>query len=350
MIKAKLKKSIRIVLDIFLLIYGMIYYYFNQNKPINERTPPKSYLSMIRLFCVTSGRSNDFISKCISLIDKPVTLPNANGILGNFQRNEIKEIANIIERDGFYIFEQKLPNELIQKLYHFASHQKCYPRPLDENVNKQPQPTIYDRNNLLSSVYDIPMEACIANTDISSLIKDHSILAVSQEYLKTSPKADVVAFWWSTPFSNKPQVNSAQLFHFDMDRFKWLKFFIFLTDVTLENGPHVFIKHSHQTGKIPKQILKEGYSRIPDEEVFKHYPMEDVLTFTIPAGTIVAEDTRGLHKGTNLLKGERLVLELQMSNSLFGACSPSIENAKIQDEDFLSFIKTNKKIFKLYPM
>lgn len=346
----KMKKSIRIVLDVFLLGYGIMYYLFNKNKPINERTPSKSHLSMIRLFCATSGRSNDVVSKCISFFDSPIRLPDCNGVLGNFRQEELNKINNTLIRDGFYIFEQKISNELIDKLYDFASNQECVPRPLDENMNAPPPKTRYDKNNLLSSVYDIPASACFENPNIQSLLKDHSILAVAQEYLQTVPKADIIGFWWSTPFSKKPQVNSAQMFHFDMDRFKWIKFFIFLTDVTLENGPHVFIKHSHQTGKIPREILNAGYSRISDEEVFKYFPKEDVQTFTIPKGTIVAEDTRGLHKGTNLLKDERLVLELQFSNSLFGAFTPAIEKAEIQDATFLDFARTNKKIFQLYPI
>lgn len=348
-IKNKLKKIARCVIDIAWLGYGLLYYLMDRSVPLNQRTPTKSYLAMIRLFCVTSGRSNDLMSKIISLWDKPIKLSDHHGILGNLLDQKIKEITSSLEEEGYYIFDQKLPQNNIQSLYDFALKQECCPRRLDGS-DCQPLRTKFDRNNIVSSVYDIPHEASVSNPTIQTLLHDHSILAVAQSYLKTSPKAEPVAFWWSAPFLNKPQAESAQLFHFDMDRIKWIKFFIFLTDVTLGTGPHVFVRRSHRTKGIPKALLKAGYARHQDEDINKHYSREDVKIFTVPAGTILAEDTRGLHKGTHLMKGERLVLEFQFSNCLFGAVSPSITEVKISDDKLTRFAQENPKIYQLYPM
>ena len=41
--------------------------------------------------------------------------------------------------------------------------------------------------------------------------------------------------------SDKVDEHAAQMFHFDMDRPKWLKFFIYINDVNEKNGPHFFI-------------------------------------------------------------------------------------------------------------
>lgn len=350
-LKKQLKAVLRFTLDVFLLCYGLLYYYFNKRRPLNERTPPSSHLGMIRLFCQTSGWSNDFISKCISLIDKPIKLENTKGILGDLSSHRLKEINQSLEMNGFCTFEKVLPPDSITKLYHFALTQECTLRPLDEeNIFEAGKRGFYNRENPLSSVYDIPFETFASNSDIQALLRDNSFIAIAQEYLKTSAKVDYGAFWWSTAYSSRAQSNSAQMYHFDMDRFKWLKVFIFLTDVTLENGPHVFVRQTHQSHTIPKSLLKAGYTRHEDFEVEKHFPKEDVKIFTVPAGTIHIEDTRGLHKGTCVQKGERLVLELQYSNCLFGAVSPSIKNAKIQDEKLLAYAKQYPKIFKLYPV
>ncbi len=345
------KKIARITLDFVLLFYGLLHYQLNQKKPLRLRTPQSAYLAMIRLFCVTSGWSNDILSKWFSLFDKPIHLPDYHGILGNYSQNDIKEITSNLETNGYYIFPQKLPQEIIAQLYEFALHQECIPRPLDNATSNTPlPPRQYDRNNLIASVYDFSAEASMNNVNVQALLSDHSVLGVAQSYLKSSPKIDPIAFWWSTPFTRTPQINSAQLFHFDMDRIKWLKFFFFLTDVTIENGPHVFISKSHRTGAIPRSLLKAGYARHNDEEVFKHFPPEDVKTFTIPKGTILAEDTRGLHKGTPLIQGERLVLELQFSNSQFGAITQIIENITFQDKKLLTLAQLQPELFKLYPI
>lgn len=348
-LKSQIKKIGRIILDLISLTYGLLFYAFNQKKPLNQRTAANAHLSLIRLFCLTSGFSNDLLSKCISLFDKPISLPNYHGILGDFTKDQVEDISTRIRSDGFYVFNKKLPADLIKSLYHYASIQDCIPRRMDNDHSNAPLlKTRYDKHHLLSSVYDFSLETTLANGDVQALLRDNSILAVAQSYLQSSPKVDVPAFWWSTPFSNKPQENSAQLFHFDMDRIKWIKFFIFLTDVTIENGPHVFIRKSHKTGNIPRQILKAGYSRHPDETIYKFYPKEDIQTFVVPAGTILAEDTRGLHKGTNLIRGERLVLELQFSNSLFGAITSPIQELEIRDTKLWSLSRNHPALFKLY--
>ncbi|MEI6399325.1 MAG: phytanoyl-CoA dioxygenase, partial [Pseudomonadota bacterium] len=115
-----------------------------------------------------------------------------------------------------------------------------------------------------------------------------------------------------------PDKTAAQYFHFDMDRIKWLKFFIYITDVGPDNGPHSFIAKSHRSGGIPGELLQGFYKRLTDEEVFTHYGPKSRIEFTGVKGTIIAEDTRGLHKGKHVQSGDRLVFQLQYSNSLFG--------------------------------
>jgi ectoine hydroxylase-related dioxygenase (phytanoyl-CoA dioxygenase family) len=141
---------------------------------------------------------------------------------------------------------------------------------------------------------------------------------VAQEYLGSKPVLDVLGMWWHTNFSDKPDSEAAQFFHFDMDRPKWLKFFIYLTDVEATNGPHIFVAGSHRSEGIPSSMLKKGYARLTDEEVEKYYDKKNIIEFTAPKGTIIAEDTRGLHKGKHVEKGARLMLQIQFSNTLFG--------------------------------
>ncbi len=100
------------------------------------------------------------------------------------------------------------------------------------------------------------------------------------------------------------------------------KFFIYLTDVTPENGPHCFVAKSHGRNGQPRALLQRGQTRISDEDVRQHYPAEAFLEFTGPAGTIIAEDSRGFHKGKPVQSGDRLILELEFSDSLFGAVYP----------------------------
>jgi hypothetical protein len=164
----------------------------------------------------------------------------------------------------------------------------------------------------------------LKNTDVQSLIADLSLAAVAQDYLGARPVIDVLSMWWLTDFAERPDSQAAQFFHFDMDRPKWVKIFIYLTDVQASTGPHSFVAGSHKTGGIPQHFLDKGYARLADEEVRNAYPESSIREIVAPRGTILAEDTRGLHKGKHIVKGDRLMLQIQYSNCLFGGDYPRI--------------------------
>lgn len=71
-----------------------------------------------------------------------------------------------------------------------------------------------------------------------------------------------------------------------------LKAFVFLNDCTLENGPHHYIAGSVQDRRM------DGQNYYSEEDVRRLYPVggpKEVVS-VVPAGTIILEDTRGLHK------------------------------------------------------
>lgn len=71
-----------------------------------------------------------------------------------------------------------------------------------------------------------------------------------------------------------------------------LKAFFFLNDCTLKTGPHHYI-----AGSIEDRRL-DGERYFTDDEVRALYPAgsEREVVSEVPAGTIILEDTRGLHK------------------------------------------------------
>ena len=104
------------------------------------------------------------------------------------------------------------------------------------------------------------------------------------------------------------------MYHWDMDRLFFLKFFFYLTDVTPETGPHVFVAGSH--GSKPPALRQDR--RYEDNEVTPHYAAEAIRTICGPRGTIFAADTRALHKGQPVVLGERLALQVEFAISKFG--------------------------------
>lgn len=295
------------------LLAGLLVY------AITRKTPAYAYQSMISLFCLTKGRSSDLLSWLIGLLKSPYDFgASADGVLGKMAGSEKGAVVADLRTQGYHVFDKKLPDELCDRLLEFALSHPCVIRPMDGEGKEKAQRVIYPRGNPQTVRYDFTTQDLLANRDVQTLLADLSFPAVAQEYLGARPVMDVLAMWWHTAYSDKPDMDAAQYYHFDMDRPKWLKFFIYLTDVTTDNGPHTFIKGSQQTEGIPESMLKKGYARLTDEEVEQHYGCEKVVEFVAPRGTIIAEDTRGLHKGKHVAQGDRLILQIQFSNSLFG--------------------------------
>lgn len=80
-----------------------------------------------------------------------------------------------------------------------------------------------------------------------------------------------------------------------------LKAFIFLSDCSIENGPHEFILGSVNSGLFP------GGDYFPDSEIDAAYPpgSQNRLRSVVKAGTIILEDTTGLHRAMVPERGYR---------------------------------------------
>jgi hypothetical protein len=248
--------------------------------------------ALVALFCQTGGSSNELLHRLVARRHPPLDLGDGDAA----------RIGDELRERGFYVFDWRVPADVCERLLDFSLRE-----------------TAYERGRPRAVRYELGEASILHSDDAQALMADRRFLAVAQAYLQCRPLLDFVAMWWHTSFSQQPDKDAGQWFHFDMDRIKWLKFFIYLTDVGPENGPHTFVAGSHRRGRIPRSILRRGQVRIADAEVLGAYAKEDVVEFCGPRGTIVAEDTRGLHKGAAVRMGDRLVFQLQFSDSMFGA-------------------------------
>lgn len=307
-------------IDIFRLLTGLRL--FNKE----GKTPEPAYQAMIRMFCLTGGWSRDFLAARTARRFPKYRMSAAdlqNGLL----QDPIDEVITHLNNEGYYVFQSRIPDDICDRLLSFATSTPARIRLMDKELaiagddignNTYGDAVIYDRSRPVCIRYDFWSQDLIDNPDVQKLMADMSFVSVAQEYLGASPVLDVVSMWWHTAYSSVPDKAAAQYFHFDMDRIKWLKFFIYLTDVDSDAGPHTFIRGSHKRGGIPLGLRSAGYARLSDDEVRKYYDDKDFIEFNAPRGTIIAEDTSGLHKGKHVLKGDRLLLQMQFSVSLFG--------------------------------
>ncbi len=270
------------------------------------------YIAQRRLFTETGGKFNDKVSCIISKIHGKYNIKESFGIFGAMSSTKVTEIAENIKENGYYIFEDKLPDNVVNEITKFSREQPARILDFSKHVTFTEEEFLIDEENILSPKYSFKHDRLIRNKNIQSIVFDENLLHIAQEYLEVKPIVDAVSLWWSAPFDKKGTSAAAQEFHFDMDRIKFLKFFIYLTDVGPDNGPHCYVPKSHKI--LPKELRKDG--RYSDETIEKHFGKH--LEICKPKATMMFVDTRGFHKGKPLIKGERLLFQMEFTNSLLG--------------------------------
>lgn len=149
--------------------------------------------------------------------------------------------------------------------------------------------------------------------EVYDITFNEQIISIVKKYLKCNPIVQSTQIWWTFPFYNKnneldnPPGNEFG-FHYDVDDYKFLKLFIYLNNVTLKNGPHVYITNNG-IKNWPEYLDR----RISDDEVKKKYKKRiKVLIGKMGQGFI--EDPSFYHKGTNPTEpGGRCLLQVVYS-------------------------------------
>ncbi|GGD64519.1 hypothetical protein GCM10011514_30640 [Emticicia aquatilis] len=147
----------------------------------------------------------------------------------------------------------------------------------------------------IENVLAIPRLLEIANNPIA--------LEVCERYFGCKPIIDSIQAWWSLPGHEKAE--QAENLHRDNDGIRFLKYFIYLTEVTEESGPHVFVEGSHLE---PKGL---DIRRYEDTEVEALFGKNKFRKFTGKKGLSFIEDTYGFHKGQPAKTEKRLLLQIR---------------------------------------
>jgi ectoine hydroxylase-related dioxygenase (phytanoyl-CoA dioxygenase family) len=240
-------------------------------------------------------------------------------VFGAMDGERLRRILDGLREYGYHAFPDVLSPAQCDRLVEYARAGECEVTVLADGTRPAtPRPQRYDRGAGGGMLHVFRPTDIVNLPEAQELLADASLIALAQAYLGCRPVLDLPGLWWTTPGRGGGSGEAAQLFHYDLDRLKWLKFFFYLTDVGPDNGPHVFVAGSHRSGGLAPALAERGYVRHSDAEVARAYPAERIVEMTGRRGTVFAVDTRGLHKGKPVVSGERLVLQIQFSNSLFG--------------------------------
>jgi len=160
-------------------------------------------------------------------------------------------------------------------------------------------------------------------TGVIEIANSPVILNYVTNYFGAVPSIDYIGSWWSLPSKS---TSLTQSYHRDIDTLHSLKFFIYLTDVNDNSGPHIYIRNSlNKSFKTKKDQMHE------DEEILLAFESESLVKINGEAGYCFLADTFALHKGLIPKRNPRLLLQViySLKQTPFGPKKPFLSGGEI---------------------
>ncbi|MFQ4140794.1 phytanoyl-CoA dioxygenase family protein [Chlorogloeopsis sp. ULAP02] len=230
-----------------------------------------------------------------------------------FKELDIDEVVKQLKENGFYL-GINLPQDIVTEIIEFAYSHPCH-------GNRKPWLGFYyyqkeqiniklEKRFALASYFNTYLH-CPA---IQKLRNDPILLAISTKYLNTQPVIQGNELWWSFAgeISNSEKKRAFQMFHYDIDDYKFLKFFFYLTDVDETSGAHVCIRGSHKKKKFTHLLF---HKKETDQDIIDYYGREKLVIICGKAGFGFVEDTSCFHKGTTPTAQDRLILQIEFATA-----------------------------------
>jgi hypothetical protein len=149
--------------------------------------------------------------------------------------------------------------------------------------------------------------------DAKAIQADPALIGIASRYLRAEPIVISSRMWWSFPAEGCDEADrrraSQDKFHFDMNDWRSLKFFFYLTDVDTDSGAHVYVLGSHRKRRLSHQFTPfVGKSHA---DIIGFYGASRMVRVCGAAGYGFAEDPFGFHMGTVARTRPRLIFEVE---------------------------------------
>jgi len=282
--------------DIAEMLYGLIQY------RRTGLTPSHAHYAYIRAYEQTNGLAQELFHQALftgSTNSLPAFAPSP--FFQGINLDNMNQLVGELHKNGYCFLGNGLPAAVVDELLKRISFMRFSPQGLNQwellDPNDPPE-----CNVAYASKPDLT-----AVSLVSQLANDPVLVNVASAYLRANSSLMNISTWYTFP-ADQESVDAAQFFHYDLDTLRWLKVFIFLSDVGPENGPHEYVEGSHQPGTIPVELLRRDYSRLPDKDVDRYYAGKR-KQLLVPKGSVVLADTRCFHKGVNPVSGYRLLMQ-----------------------------------------
>lgn len=220
-------------------------------------------------------------------------------------KESIQHVVESLQKNGWAVLPERLSDADVDELTRFAISTPAYTKSMDDErlVSFSTTSTAPSAN----SRYVWRMDRLIKNLTVQRLVTESAFHHIAQEYLGARPILTSITLWLDPVFDGCPEEH---IYHYDNDGPRFVKFFIYLTDVDFESGAHTYIQRTHGHIKPRPFKLSRRYDR---DGLLRYYGKENEIVFSAPRGTVIVEDTAGFHKGTTPKTRHRLLMQFEYS-------------------------------------
>ena len=251
--------------------------------------------------------------------DRASKIHDGNNAASIFKDLDINQVVASINEYGLFSGLQ-LPQKTLQEILEFAYSAEIS---VDDNpqltfkfAEKKEAEVNYNQKILIGNYIDA-YSKCLA---LKKLGDDANLIAIAAKYLGSDPILVRCQMGWcftgeKEAYSQKGLIGDPLvLFHYDLDDYRALKFFFYLTDVDSLSGSHLCIAGSHK-----KRKLWHCISRCQsDKNIFNYYDSESIVSISGQAGFGFAEDPFCFHRGSPPVTSHRLMIQLEFALNDYG--------------------------------
>jgi hypothetical protein len=244
-----------------------------------------------------------------------------------FHDLEIDRVIDGLRKDGVFL-GLHLSQDIVKQIVQFAKSAQCYGNGKPYcGFHYHEKDRIARRFNINFSTADYyNTSKCNA---IKMLIEDPIVLKIASIYLGGPPMHQGTRLRWSfcADSSGFEKYKYNQAFHYDLDDYSAMKFFFYLTDVGMHDGPHVCISGSHKLKRLSHKLFRGIYN---EEALVNYYKPEKFKFIYGNSGYGFVEDASIMHKGLTPVKNDRLILIIEYAVRDYGMQHDRIKESRLK--------------------
>ncbi len=235
-------------------------------------------------------------------------------------KNTDSEIAvKLIKKDGYYLglqLSQSILKEILEYAY-TANISIDGKRGFEFKYSDKNQAAKQYNCQIITANYLAVNSECLAMQKLSN---DPKLREIATKYLGKEPVLVRSQMGWTfvgskQAYAQKGEIGTPTLrFHYDLDDYRALKFFFYLTDVDSLSGSHRCVAGSHKKRKLLHYLVRSQ----SDQKIADYYGLKSIVNIRGRAGFGFAEDPFCFHRGSPPITAPRLMIQLEFAFNNYG--------------------------------